>query len=84
MTRFEECGAHIQYCAKSKPQAVQSFRRSCNMCCNRGFRIDCDRCGIAYAHERQVEILEAEAIHIAINVIAVKSSSRRGCGDVYH
>ena len=77
MTRFEENGASIQYSARSMPQAVQSFRRSCDMCCSRGLRIDCDRCGIAYAHERQVEILSAEAIHISINVIAVRASSQK-------
>lgn len=75
MTRFEENGVSIQYASRNKPQAVQSFRRSCDMCCSRGFRIDCDRCSIAYAHERQIEILEAEAVHISINVIAVRANS---------
>lgn len=84
MTRFEEYGAHIQYCARSKPEAVQSFRHSCEICCNRGFRIDCDRCGIAYAHERQREILEAEAINLAINVVVVRSKSKGACNNVYH
>lgn len=84
MTRFEENGITIQYSSRSKPQAVQSFRRSCSICCDRGFRIDCDRCGIAYAHERQREILEAEAINLAINVVVVRSKSKGACNYVYH
>lgn len=55
MTRFEEIGVEIQYGAASKRKAQVSFRYSCNVCCNRGMQIDCDRCAIACAHETVVE-----------------------------
>lgn len=80
MTRFEENGVAIQYATKNIPQATHCFKNSCNLCCNRGFRIDCDRCAISYAHSHQVEILEAEAIHVSINVIAVSSRAVAAIG----
>ena len=59
MTRFEEIGVEIQYGATSKRKAQGSFRYSCNVCCNRGMHIDCDRCAIACAHKTVVESFEA-------------------------
>lgn len=59
MTRFEEIGVEIQYSSTSKRKAQRSFRYSCNVCCNRGMHIDCDRCAIAYAHKTVVESFEA-------------------------
>ena len=50
MTRFERIGVEIQYGATSKQKAQGSFRYSCNVCCNRGTRIDCERCAIASTH----------------------------------
>ena len=59
MTRFEEICVEIQYGATSKRKAQGSFRYSCDVCCNRGMHIECDRCAIACAHKAVVESFEA-------------------------
>ena len=50
MTKFEQIGVNYQYDAKTMEQAHKSFMYSCNCCCNKGMRIDCDRCAIAQAN----------------------------------
>lgn len=50
MTKFEQVGVNYQYDAKSIEQANKSFAYSCNCCCNKGMRLDCDRCAIAATH----------------------------------
>lgn len=50
MTKFEQVGVNYQYDAESKHQAQKSFTYSCNCCCAKGMRIDCDKCAIAQAH----------------------------------
>ena len=50
MTKFEQVGVNYQYNARSKYEANSSFMRSCHCCCERGMRIDCDRCAIAHTH----------------------------------
>ena len=50
MTKFEQVGINFQYDANTKEQAIKSFNISCNICCCKGMRIDCDRCAIAEAH----------------------------------
>ena len=50
MTKFEQVGINFQYDASTKEQAIKSFNISCNICCCKGMRIDCDRCAIAEAH----------------------------------
>lgn len=50
MTKFEQVGVNYQYSANSAEQAQKSFQYSCNCCCNKGMRIDCDRCAIAHVH----------------------------------
>lgn len=51
MTRFEEIRVSYQQNATSRRAAKRSFQISCNICCNRGYRIECDRCAIASSHE---------------------------------
>lgn len=59
MTRFEERGASYQAEALTMDEAVHSFERSCAICCSLpGLRIDCDSCGIAFAHQLKTEILK--------------------------
>lgn len=60
MTKFEQIGVNYQYEAESKQQANRSFRYSCDCCCQRGMRIDCDRCAIACAHSLVIAALEQE------------------------
>ena len=50
MTKFEQVGINFQYDASTKEQAIKSFNISCNICCCKGMRIDCDRCAIAEVH----------------------------------
>lgn len=58
MSRFEERGVEFQVNAQNSEQAKRSFDYSCNLCCNRGLRISCDRCAIRVTHERIVSILD--------------------------
>ena len=50
MTKFEQVGVNFQYMASTKNQAVKSFKYSCDCCCHKGMRINCDNCAIAYTH----------------------------------
>ena len=50
MTMFEEIGVSRQYDAASTKEAKKSFAHSCDLCCYQGRHIDCDKCGIAFAH----------------------------------
>lgn len=54
MTKFEQVGINIQMSAYSKEDAIKKFHYSCNVCCCKGMRIDCDRCAIAYHHNQLV------------------------------
>lgn len=54
MTKFETIGVNYQYAANSKAEANSFFARSCNCCCNKGMRLDCDRCAIAHTHSMVV------------------------------
>lgn len=51
MTKFEQIGVGFQMDAASKNEARKSFSYSCNVCCMRGMRIECDRCAIRINHE---------------------------------
>lgn len=50
MTHFEQVGINAQYDAGNIKEANKSFTWSCNCCCHKGKQINCDRCGIAFAH----------------------------------
>ena len=50
MTKFEQIGVNYQYDANNISEANKSFNYSCQCCCNKGMRIDCDRCAIAHVH----------------------------------
>lgn len=50
MTKFEQVGVNYQYAAETKAEANKSFKHSCDCCCNKGIRIDCDHCAIEQAH----------------------------------
>ena len=58
MTKFEQIGVNYQNDAESKEQANRSFRYSCECCCTRGLRIECDRCAIAVAHNLIIAAFE--------------------------
>ena len=50
MTKFEQIGVNYQYDANNIKEANRSFEYSCNCCCNKGIRLNCDKCAIAQAH----------------------------------
>lgn len=58
MTKFERIGVNFQYDASNKEEANKSFMYSCNCCCQKGMRIDCDRCAIAHTHSLVVAYFE--------------------------
>lgn len=62
MTKFEQVGVNYQNDAESKEQANRSFRYSCECCCTRGLRIECDRCAIAVAHNLTIAAFENNKI----------------------
>ena len=51
MTKFEQIGVTRQYEAATKSEAIKSFAHSCDVCCNKGMRLDCDKCAIAYTNK---------------------------------
>lgn len=54
MTKFEQRGVEFQYEAASRREADSKFSYSCNICCNRGLMIECDRCAIRATHDLTV------------------------------
>ena len=65
MTKFETIGINIQMSSHSKDDALQKFNYSCNLCCTKGMRIECERCGIAVVHSQIMAIYddkEAKAV----------------------
>ena len=73
MTRFEEIGQQLQIESLSKTEAIARFKKSCELCCNRGNHIDCDRCAIAACHRAVCETFDEMSV---VNRI-VKSMHRR-------
>lgn len=60
MTKFEQRGINFQYDATAKEQAQKYFQYSCDCCCNKGMRIDCDHCAISYTHKMVVAYFETK------------------------
>jgi len=58
VTKFEQVGVELQYEASNKHEANRSFKYSCRVCCERGMRIECDRCAIAVTHAITVAALD--------------------------
>ena len=58
MSGFESRGVELQMESTSRFQAQKRFEHSCDLCCNRGLRIECDRCSIRSTHETLMGILD--------------------------
>ena len=56
LENFIEYGAELQYFATTPARAQKAFATSCKICCTRGYQLDCDRCGIASAHNSVILI----------------------------
>lgn len=50
MTKFERVAINQQYKAYRKDWAIKQFNLTCELCCLRGRKTDCDKCNIAYTH----------------------------------
>lgn len=61
VTKFEQVGVDLQYSSVSKRDAVQKFGYSCRVCCNRGMKIDCDKCAIAATHAITIAAMDSVA-----------------------
>lgn len=62
MTKFEQIGVNYQNDAESKEQANRSFYYSCECCCTRGLRIECNRCAIVVAHNLTIAAFENKKV----------------------
>ena len=69
MSRFEEIGVGFQYMARTAREAKQSYEKSCKACCEKGLRIDCDRCGICFAHDTVMAVFGSVTDPEAVSVL---------------
>lgn len=60
MIKFEQIGVNFQNESVTIKEAQWKFSRSCEICCNRGLHIDCERCAISVAHKLTVAALTKE------------------------
>ena len=60
MTKFEQRGILFQQTSTTKEEAQSKFAHSCDVCCSRGIKIDCDRCGIAVCHKLTISVFESK------------------------
>ena len=51
MTKFETVGVNRQFDARNIEEANKSFTNSCKCCCEKGIKLECDRCSISYTHD---------------------------------
>lgn len=58
MTKFEQIGAELQQDAMNYKEAERCFQYSCRLCCQHGFRMDCEHCGIHQAHMIKIAALD--------------------------
>ena len=58
MTKFETVGINNLMNATNKETLINRFSWSCNCCCAKGMRIECDRCAIAYNYNILMAIFE--------------------------
>ena len=63
MCKFETIGAEKQYESASKYEANRNFKISCDICCHRGMKLDCDHCAIAVAHSLVIATFEKGGEH---------------------
>lgn len=51
MTRFEEIGRDKITLSVTMEQCDRNFKKSCELCCTRGMRLECERCAINDAYD---------------------------------
>lgn len=57
ITKFEQIGVNLQQESYTIDEAVNKFDNSCNICCCKGIRLECNKCAINYAHKLVVACL---------------------------
>ena len=60
MTKFEQVGVNFQHTAANTQEAEKSFQYSCDCCCTKGMRINCDQCAISVAHSLVVAYFDGK------------------------
>jgi hypothetical protein len=60
MIKFEQVGVNFQYEATSLQEANKAFKYSCDCCCNKGIKLECDKCAIACAHSLVVAYFDGK------------------------
>ncbi len=73
MTKFEQIGIQRQLDADSKKEAMKAFRHSCDVCCNKGMHILCDKCAIAHVNR---EVIAAFEVTVYDKTALAKSKER--------
>jgi len=56
--KFIQISKIHQEAALTKRDAINAFNISCNICCSRGIKMDCDRCEVKNYHELIVAVFE--------------------------
>jgi hypothetical protein len=56
MQKFIQTAQNLQTTANTTQEAVKCFAMSCNICCKRGIKMDCDRCPVKVSHELVVAV----------------------------
>ena len=57
MLKFEQVGINLLNQQTTIEEIEKTFSYSCNCCCNRGIKLDCDRCAINVHKQLIVAIL---------------------------
>lgn len=50
MIKFEQIGVNLQMESETKEQAQKRFGHSCDLCCYRGIKLECNHCAINTYH----------------------------------
>ena len=63
MTKFEQVGINHLYLADTKVQLNRTFTHSCDCCCYKGMRLDCDHCAIAATHSMLIALFDDKEVN---------------------
>lgn len=60
MIKFEQVGVNFQHEATSLYEANKAFKYSCDCCCNKGIKLECDKCAIVHVHSLVVAYFDGK------------------------
>jgi hypothetical protein len=55
--KFVQISKNLQDACSTPEDAKRAFATSCNICCSRGIKMDCDRCPVKAHHELVVAVM---------------------------